>query len=360
MWCAQVAFWFPFQLTLPAGGYPISHEGRRAMLDVESSSRCWRTTVVVPAADRPPDARRNTYEVRAGVRGLEIPVRKAIVSSARKFLEEVEEDVGFAFLTVSFEKEGDCPEATALDANALVLLIDEALDFVRCFASVYRLVSWQTDVFLPTQPDSPAVRIEIARNYTFSDGSLTGEFTTVSQNLRMPADPRSGSGKPPLSEAQITDLDHRLRTGKKLHISEELRLEAWELGAMHRNFRLALVVANTAFETWLQWRVLKEFRLRSVTHYPPNEPDALVNVIPQENVMPLFKVYIAYLAGRDVRTEAVYAQWRTDAYLPRNEVVHRGRMNVTDAESRNALQAIAALSAFLEAELTKTRPRATP
>jgi hypothetical protein len=65
MWCAQVAFWFPFELALPAGGYPISSEGRRAMLDI-LSGRCSRTTVVVPAADRPPDNDRHTWEIHQG------------------------------------------------------------------------------------------------------------------------------------------------------------------------------------------------------------------------------------------------------------------------------------------------------
>lgn len=133
-------------------------------------------------------------------------------------------------------------------------------------------------------------------------------------------------------------------------------MEAWELRVTHRAFRLALVVANTAFETWLQWRVLEEFRRRGITHYPPGSADALIDEIPEKNVMPVFRDYIAHLVGRDVRTEPVYIQWNTDAYVPRNWVVHRGRTDVTDADVGRAMDAIAALGGFLEAELTRTRP----
>lgn len=206
MWCAQVAFWFPFELTLPAGGYPILRGGRRAMLAVEFSARCWRTTVVVPAADRPPDDHRDITENRAVFAGHEIPVRKVTVSSARKFLEQIDENVGLSFVTVLFEKDGDCPEPMALDANAQERLVDEAIDFVRYFASVYRFISWQTDVFAPSRHDSPVVRIDIARNYTFADMSVGGEFTRVSRQFLMPADPRSGLGKARLSEDQIREL----------------------------------------------------------------------------------------------------------------------------------------------------------
>jgi hypothetical protein len=53
----------------------------------------------------------------------------------------------------------------------------------------------------------------------------------------------------------------RLRAGERLQTSEELRREAWELKEMRRDYRLVLIMANTAFETCLQWRVLEEFRL---------------------------------------------------------------------------------------------------
>ena len=81
------------------------------MLDIQSG-RCLRTTVVVPVADRPPDGDRHTWEVHQGTyRGpTDIFVRRVIASSGRKFLEEMDEDVGFSFMTVSFEVEGDCPE----------------------------------------------------------------------------------------------------------------------------------------------------------------------------------------------------------------------------------------------------------
>ena len=235
-------------------------------------------------------------------------------------------------------------------------MIDEALNFVGYFASAYRLVSGHVDVFAPTEFDTPVARIELARNYSFTDTRLNGEFTLVARQFRLPADARSGVGKARLSEAQLGELTRRLRTGERPHISDELFMEVKELREMHRDFRLALVVAGTGFETWLQWRVLEEFRLRGITHHPPGAADALANVLPEKNVMPIFQDYIAHLVGRDVRTEPVYTQWHTDAYLPRNAVVHRGRMNVTDADVVRAMVAIRTLCMFVDTELTRTRP----
>ena len=350
MWCAQVAFWFPFELALPAREYPMTRDGRRAMLAFDSG-RCRQTTVVVPEAERPP--RTDNQDRPPNLGPAEVPVRKVSVSGAPRFLQEVEEDIGSSFVTVSFEQEGDCP--AALDAIAMGRLIEEALEWVGYFASIYRAVSWQVDVFAPAPFDVPAAHILGARNYIFGDVTLRGDFTPIALPLLVPANPRHGVGKPRLTEAERQRLMRALRTGQKLHVSEALRLEAWELWKMHHDCRLALVIANTAIETWLQTRVLEEYSRRSYTHHP-GDADALVDVIPERNVTPLFQRYVAYLVGRDLTQELVYRQWRTDAYMPRNEVVHHGRMSVTDAEVGAAMEAIKALIELVERELTNARP----
>ena len=55
-----------------------------------------------------------------------------------------------------------------------------------------------------------------------------------------------------VSPKRNPELDRRLRAGERLQIFEELRRGAWELKEKHRDYRLVLIIANTAFETCLQ------------------------------------------------------------------------------------------------------------
>ena len=133
---------------------------------------------------------------------------------------------------------------------------------------MYRFLSRRVDVFLPTQLDCPATRIEVSTQYTFSEFEVEGTFRELQRRVRWPPAGRTGIGKRQLSRDQELELSRRLKADEPPNIFDDLMLEALELSEIHDDHRLALVTAGTAFETYLQIRLATEYQARGITVLP--------------------------------------------------------------------------------------------
>jgi len=358
MWCARIGFEFPFEVKIAETGvlsrFFLRNKDSRIYLTIQSG-RGTTATVIVPEEDRPKDIYRDWTMTKGVYEGVgEVEIRRVCVSAAPTFIEEIREIVGFTVIYVSFLLEGEPPPA--LDDATQAFLTDWGLTHVRQFIEAYRLVCNQVDVFIPSKEDSSVIRVEIAEKFSETGDELIGEFRGVSRIFNVPAHASNPPNKAPLPESLRLELARRLRAGEQLHVSDSLQLEAMELSRIHGDHRLAMVTMGTGFETYIQWRIAEEFRARGITHYPPDQTESLDNQIPTKNVKPLLDKYAKYLAGAPVDTSSEYNTWNLKAYTPRNDIVHRGRMDITEADVIVAVNAINDFRVYLDNKLTAARP----
>src|SRR5262245_14877885 len=183
------------------------------------------------------------------------------------FLGSVTEYIDCTFFHVHFEIDPPSPEGDEQRQNDLK---KTALKVVQRLIGVYREMAGDPDVFSPDEYDSLSVDLLIAeRDYTFKEGGgeIRGDFRRVASTIQW--DPLEKSGREKLSSLPQEWLDKfqdRLEIDKDLPLYVELLMSGKEYAHLHRDYRMAVVMIQSAFEVFLQDRLLEEYKTRGIPH----------------------------------------------------------------------------------------------
>jgi len=349
---AQVRFVFPFRLPLAASEFIFNFEGARAAIVVHSRLAL-RHTVFVDPRLRLANAQRkkhifcNPADQTQHVRTL------VFVQHQTPLIEEMTDTVAVTQIDVSFERPGDCPPDNERPSEQL---LDEVrasgLKRVRYFVRAYRNRTDEPDVFVPALPDSPVVEVSFSRQYSFDDAFLKFQTASTHTTLFAESVERTGIGKPIADEAACLTLARQLRAATPITMVHELMIDASQLSTLHSNFRLSIVLSQTALEVFLQRRLEEECTQRGIAELEGTSgrrrpvAEALSRGSLESD---LLGRYAQQLAGRSVKDCGQYQDWYRYAYMPRKEIIHKGGLvDASEEDGKRAWQSVMAYTAVLD------------
>ena len=350
----QVRYIFPFGLSLPETLFRVKDEDSMASVRVWSGAAD-RSLVLRPPQDRQPEHRREKLHSKNDQDGV---INRTVLINMDDdlFLEEVIDTVGFTRMDVTFECSGEVPPA---GSPILVGIREKAIGIAKHFLRAYRTVSEQVDVKVPSEMDSPLIEISVSTNYTFTRKEVDATFTKVQHSFQwLPPFQRSVS-KGLLSREKLDGLILLLDHGIAPELFRELLLEAKELSFINGNHRLALVIAQTGFETYIQWRLIQECKHRKIPTLTPTrgkESDVETAIAEGDLRKVLLGEYLTLLARRSAKDCSEHREWYENAYVPRTQIVHRGRVNITETEAKNAFESVVKYCAYIDRLLIESRP----
>lgn len=331
----QARFVLPFRLGLSDVAFSACYNNSLTFIKIKTGQGLQTNFFRIPDA-------RNKNQKREWLRaspvlesGKEVISRTVCINQEDElFLEETSDFLGYTLIDVNFEvleapKSGAGPEIEKLQ--------EEAFRRVQWFIRQYRTVSDELDVRVPEITDSPIILIAGADDYQISGQVLEGKFKLLSRQFRwLPAE-ATGIAKPEWDQAKIRRLETKLARGAEIPIFEELFLEAKQLSKVQQNHRLAIVVIGNAFELFVREALHKECVRRNLRQLPFRDGkmasmDELVETADLRSE--LLGTCAKHLVGRSIKSCSEYQAWHTKGYIPRNEILHRGRtmMFASDVE----------------------------
>lgn len=358
----QVKFVFPFRIALADEAFRVRDGAFRVrILDETYFVRIVAksgTRTLVYHDDPRADQGAVWYKAVIISGGEEVSTRELCFSlDPSRFLEKVIDHIGFTLFEVTFE----VPEPIADGDKRRIRQIEaQALKAAQHFVSHYRAVSNDSDVFRPSERDSPGVETYVADKYVFSDQYAEASFRLINRTIRWEPPRVTRRAKPPLSMEKARKLNSKLRRDQVLPVHFELLLDGKEYSIIHRNHRMAIVVIQSAFEAFLHDRLTKECEHRGIIELTDGRgrttrpyDEAILSGTVRDD---LLGTYFSELCGHSVKSGPEYSRWYDDAYKPRNEIVHRGKHDVAGSDAEVAFKAVIADMNYLSQELMSSRP----
>jgi hypothetical protein len=230
------------------------------------------------------------------------------------FLGRVTDYVDYTFSHVHFEIDPPSPEGDEQRQNDLK---KTALNVVQRLIGVYQEMAGDPDVFSPDEYDSLGVDLLIAeRDYTFKEGGseIKGDFKRVSSTIQWDPLEKAGKAKPSsLPQEWLDKFQNRLEVEEDLPLYIELLLSGKEYAHLHRDYRIAVVMIQSAFEVFLQDRLLEEYKTRGIPHVWVRQGRSGSIKKPIEEAMPsaslqqdLLEKYGKELCGESVKNNPYY------------------------------------------------------
>lgn len=358
---AQVRYVFPFRLSLSSTMFRVKTEDFTARVRVWSD-KADRHLVLRDPKYRTPGQRREVFQARrvSKENSDELILRTVHINSEDDLIiEEVIDTVGFTRMDVILECPGELPSS---DSPNFEEIRTKAIEVAQRFLRGYRVASGEVDVKVPGEAASPLVETLIATDYTLTKDQVVAIFKVVKRDLHWLPASLTGATKTLLSKSKVHEFAVQLDEGSVPRLYDELLLEAKELSFVSGNHRLALVIAQAGFEAYVQARLIDECKHRNIatlTSKKGNVSDVETAITKGDLRDELLGTYMTFLAGGSVKDGSEYQEWHKDAYVPRNQIIHQGRVNITEPEAKKAFEAIVKYCDYIDRMLTESRDEAT-
>ena len=206
-------------------------------------------------------------------------------------------------------------------------LIDQGLRVANRMIEIYRDVVHR-----------PVLR-QLSRDHVVHflviDGHSDGTFQT--RAVARAAGPlRSGLGEEELAKEQ--EVRRRLQTDEPIEFVRALYLDMQSRLATS-DFRLAVIDAETLFETWLRGFLAKHHLRKGLTESESDRRFLDGRGLPR-SVTALARDEVKTATGFNFAVTTEYQAWATDARDLRNALVHGSRRTVSRGEARRAIDAV--------------------
>jgi hypothetical protein len=284
--------------------------------------------------------------------GEEVPVRQIHRKEDEiPFTGGTVDPVKYTRVLVTFEIEGK----HVLDGEASARELEEWVEgAVRHFVDLYRMVTQENDVTRPRMSDAPMIDVLVADDYKFNAQGLSGEFRAHKWIGRW-----DNASKSLLKTTMAPDRAEVLRKllldGYDPRLFEKLLLDAKEQAFARGEYDLAIAVIETAFEAFLQGRLIEVCAARGVTTLTSGRGKG-AKQLPYQEAIESAQVrdnldYVHELSGKAIKGGAEHNNWFTHAYQKRNEIIHSGVRGATDDDARRAFTAVVAYMNFINGVL---------
>ena len=260
--------------------------------------------------------------------------------------------VKYTRVLVTFEVEG----THVLDDEARLRELEVWVEgAVQHFVDLYRMVTQEADVTRPRLTDAPLVNVLVADEYEFNAEVVGGEFRDYKRVHRWEDAARTASAKSPMPRDQADVLLKLLQEGFTPGLFDKLLLDSKEQSFIRGEHDLAIAVVETAFEAFLQQRLIEVCAAKGVTTLTSGRGKGAKQV-PYREAVESAQVrdnleYVKELSGKAVKGGAEHNNWFTHAYQKRNEIIHSGVRGATDNDARRAFTAVVAYMNFINGAL---------
>jgi hypothetical protein len=355
---AQTKFVFPFRIEIDAA-FPFRHDGRLASVQIRTAPA--EQQLRIRRGDAPRTEKRVKIKATHVEQDKRVEAREiTFTNEPELFVESVSDYLSVTFFDVNFEI---AAAPSADDQAALGAVFARGFAIARRFIQAYRSLTNETDVFVPSPSDTFAAELWLADDYIFNEDVVEGSFRSAGRHVTWHLPTKTGLTKPKPDAARIAALASALRTSTDIPVYVELLQEAQEQYVHHEDYRLAVVLLISAFEHFLQERLLREVDFRRIMLLPARKKapssvpvrEAILNGRVRDELLGL---YTAMLSGTKILQSAEYSAWFREAYEVRNGLIHRGKISVDRAVADKAFAANWAFIQFIDKLLYASRPKA--
>ena len=114
-------------------------------------------------------------------------------------------------------------------------------------------------------------------------------------------------------------------------------------------------------ESYIQRRLIHECNQRDIASLASKrgiELDVETAIASGDLRGDLLGVSMTFLLGRSAKDCSEHLEWYKNAYEPRNQIVHRGRVNVTESDARKAFESVVKYCVYTDRMLIESRGQA--
>jgi hypothetical protein len=144
-----------------------------------------------------------------------------------------------------------------------------------------------------------------------------------------------------LSEDTLNLFGEFLQSGRSIPLYQQLLLEAKEQGHINEKYELSVIKIGTAFEVFLQELLVKACESLGINELQVEGKTTknYKEAIQGGNLRDLLRKYLKQIIGNNsILSVKEYNHWHSKAYTLRNEIIHSGRMNVSEKEAMLAFE----------------------
>lgn len=260
--------------------------------------------------------------------------------------------VKYTRVLVTFEVEG----THVLDDEARVRELEVWVEgAVQHFVDLYRMVTQEADVTRPCLTDAPLVDVLVADDYEFNAEVVSGEFRPYKRVHRWEDAAKTARAKSPMPRDRAEVLLKLLQEGFTPGLFDKLLLDSKEQSFIRGEHDLAIAIVETAFEAYLQQRLLEACAAKGVTTLTSGRGKGAKQV-PYQEAIESAQVrdnldYVQELSGQAIKGGVEHNNWFTHAYQKRNEIIHSGARGATADDVGRAFTAVVAYMKLIDAVL---------
>lgn len=222
---------------------------------------------------------------------------------------------------------------------------EKAKLFFKDFINRYRLVTNFQFIPNPNSFDLPLIEVSICKNKSiqniYAKESLNFTYLTYKGKLDDPFIKGHTDYIHPDCRT-LNSLVKNLNQCEEIQLYDELLLNAKEQAYVKKDYSLCIVLCETAFETFLQFK-LKEICIKKritnlKTYYRGKENSiSYKSAIEKGNVKEnLLKGYINFIFTINIEDTDEYKNWDKNSYKKRNDIIHKGFLNFKLKDAQDA------------------------
>lgn len=226
-------------------------------------------------------------------------------------------------------------------------LKEKATKILVYFIDAYRLVSQESDVYVPAIHEAKIFEV------LYSDSNFKQErctFSTFSRNHYWGRIPRPD--KEVLSPDKINKLSEFLKNDTRISIHERLLLDAKEQSILNKNYEVSILKINTAFEVFMQNLLINACHMLNYKELPVgrgklellDRKNCVEAILEGSIVNDLLKKYLYIILGsKSITTVSEYNKWHEHTYEKRNKIIHGGLSNISEEDAMLAFKSTTSL-----------------
>lgn len=217
---------------------------------------------------------------------------------------------------------------------------------LKRFIDIYRLATFYG--FGDSSFNNKIPAYQILEGELFSEGKFRQDTHKYGFTTELPSGESFNSYK--IDQSTLVSINQRLAIDKDLETFEKLLCEGKKLYTYQRDYSLSIVVFGTAFEVYVQKKLIDLCIAKGIeTLKKRNQDVPFSEVIMESNIGVLLKKYLVELTSIEkIEEQEVYNNWHSKAYSKRNRIIHRGENDINEEDAKKAYLAIADFSHFIK------------
>lgn len=203
--------------------------------------------------------------------------------------------------------------------------------------------------------DAPAIDVWVADKYKFDASGSDVTFRLHNRRWSWADASKTSPFKQGMSEENFKRLVGLLHSGENVRLYDRLLLDSKEQSFVRGEHDLAIVIAETAFEAFLQSSLISWCAANGPTTLKIGKGKGEKD-LPYQEAIESAQVrdnldYVQTLTNKNVKGGAEHNNWLKYAYQARNKIIHRGIRGATHDDAGKAFTSVIAFRQLIDRTL---------